>query len=506
MKKRLCAVLLSALLLGSLCPVAAAENPILAPSGFCATGDGGTVIADLYHRALWLQEPGGALTRLAGQTTRKNARGVPTGGYRDGAALDAAFETPWAVAPYRDGWAITDAGNNAVRYYAGGQVYTLAGGGEPGPADSGGQRFHLPTGLAAGADGCLYVADTGNSLIRKIDAKGTVTTWAGGGEGCSDGALLEAKFFEPTGLCWLDGVLYVADSGNNRVCKLENGMVTTLAGGTADGFADGPAGEALFSYPQGVAAGGGAVYVADTGNGAVRRIADGAVTTLAGSGSLGGGLWPVSPRGLLLSGDTLTVGDIFARIMFPLPTGGTSGGEAPGAFADVPISAWCYDAVNLVLARGLMTGTGPNTFSPQEYITRGMAVTILARLWTEPLPDAVFRDAPADARYADTVTWAARQGILTGDPNGDFALDRPATRAELATLLYRGFAAQYPAPEGDLAAFPDGGKIPEWARWPLTWAVGAGLFAPGSALAPDRPATRAETAAILARFLAFSGR
>ncbi|HVF66805.1 MAG TPA: hypothetical protein VM914_04030 [Pyrinomonadaceae bacterium] len=175
-----------------------------------------------------------------------------------------------------------------------GAVSTLAGSGAPGYADGAARetRFADPFGLAVAADGSVYVADAGEAnRIRKVSPEGVVTTLAGGREGFADGAGAAASFNTPSALA-LDaaGNLYVADTGNNRVRKVTpEGVVTTLAGDGVAGFADGPAAQARFDSPVGVAVDkDGNVYVADTYNDRVRLITkEGLVKTLAGSGTPG---------------------------------------------------------------------------------------------------------------------------------------------------------------------------------------------------------------------------
>jgi sugar lactone lactonase YvrE len=143
---------------------------------------------------------------------------------------------------------------------------------QDGPAAS--ARFNVPRGLATALDGSVYVADSGNHAIRRIDANGNVTTIAGvAGVAGSDARHLNT----PSAVeVRADGTIFIADSGNHAIRMLgPNGELVTIAGrvGVA-GFADGPGDEALFAGPVGLKlALDGSLYVADTSNQVVRRIA-----------------------------------------------------------------------------------------------------------------------------------------------------------------------------------------------------------------------------------------
>jgi hypothetical protein len=210
-------------------------------------------------------------------------------GHRDGSGDRARFADPFGVAAGADGLIYTadGAGGDRVRVVSPqGDVATLAGG-LPGLADGRGAeaRFSSPSGLAFDRQGMLYVADTGNNAIRRVAPDGHTNTVAGtGAPGFRDGVASDARFNAPIGLAIdTNGRVLVADTYNDRVrIVTADGVVTTLAGGNR-GFADGHVNEALFDTPCGIAvAPDGTVYVADTGNDRVRAIStDGVVSTIA---------------------------------------------------------------------------------------------------------------------------------------------------------------------------------------------------------------------------------
>ena len=212
---------------------------------------------------------------------------------RDGMRSTARFDDPFGIVVAADGTVfVADGGasNRIRRLHPDGRVDTLAGSLE-GFADGIGAdaRFHTPSGLAIDTAGTLYVADTGNHAIRRVAPDGTVTTLAGGGgAGFADGPAAQARFHAPIGVA-VDaaGRVYVTDSFNDRIRVIEAGAVRTLAGDGRPGFFDGAGGQARFDTPGGIAAGrDGALWVADTGNHALRRVAsDGSTTTLALHGS-----------------------------------------------------------------------------------------------------------------------------------------------------------------------------------------------------------------------------
>lgn len=229
-------------------------------------------------------------------TTFAGAANVITGA--DG--TPGSFNNPYGVAiDVAKNVYVTDTLNNTIRKITPGRVVsTLAGtAGQFGSTDGTGAaaRFNFPVGIAVDGSGIVYVADAKSFTIRKITAAGVVTTFAGAPfqVGSTDGPGGAARFFLPFGLA-VDGAgnLYVADSGNHLIRKITpQGVVSTLAGSAGlPGLTDGAGGAARFSTPSGVAVdGSGNVFVADSGNNAIRKITSaGVVTTVAGSAGQSG--------------------------------------------------------------------------------------------------------------------------------------------------------------------------------------------------------------------------
>lgn len=200
----------------------------------------------------------------------------------------AALLASWWSAPAPDALPQTQ-GPTATPLGWKAQLQWVAGSGVRGAVDgrAADARFADPYGLAIDPHGALYIADGGdNNRIRRLLDNGSVQTVAGGQEGFADGVDAAAEFNTPSGIAFdTAGNLYIADTGNHAIRKrTPQGVVTTLAGDGSAGFRDGAAAQARFNGPIGVAVDAqGRVYVADTYNDRIRVIApDGQVSTLAG--------------------------------------------------------------------------------------------------------------------------------------------------------------------------------------------------------------------------------
>ncbi|MGE8282119.1 MAG: gluconolaconase [Stenotrophomonas sp.] len=242
---------------------------------------------------LWPRTPAPlapAATPLGWQARIDLLGGDGVAGSTTGVAEQARFSDPWGVALGGGVLFVADAGDNNRILYRGldGSFQVLAGGIE-GFADGQGSsaRFNTPSGIALDAHGNLYVADTGNHAIRRVTPQGQVSTVAGDGTpGFADGAAAQARFNGPMGVAvGADGRVYVADTWNDRIRVIAaDGSVSTLAGGALPGWADGMGAMARFDTPTDLQFDShGNLWVADLQNNALRTIAsNGMVNTRIG--------------------------------------------------------------------------------------------------------------------------------------------------------------------------------------------------------------------------------
>lgn len=227
---------------------------------------------------------GGLLCSNFYANTVMTVAGNGTNGFVNGSSTSAEFG---GIGGLSAGYYITDTQNNAIRGWDGSNVTTFAGTGTAGFVN--GYRtsaeFSSPMSTATDGSGNMYVVDYGNNVIRKINTSGYVTTFAGNGTpGLADGGPAVAQFRSPCGIVFdpANGYLYVVDSGNNAIRRLDlSGNVVTYAGSQHGGLVNGALLQAEFQCPMGIAIYGGYLYIADAMNNAIRRIdmAAGVVST-----------------------------------------------------------------------------------------------------------------------------------------------------------------------------------------------------------------------------------
>ena len=259
------------------------------PHSTVVDSGGNVFVSDGVNRVIRKITPGGVVSLFAGAFNQQ--------GTNDGVGTTSRFQQPMGLAiDSLDNLYVADQNANTLRRITpAGAVKTLAGKGKvSGMDDATGAaaRFAGPEGVAVDANGIVYVCDTGNSTIRRITPDGAVKTIAGvaGQRGQADGTNGMARFDTPRGIT-IDrkGRIYVADSVNSAIRKLEidgsNYIVTTLAGTMGEnGSVDGTGSAARFHFPYGVTCDpAGNVYAIDRNNSDLRKITpDGVVTTLAG--------------------------------------------------------------------------------------------------------------------------------------------------------------------------------------------------------------------------------
>lgn len=172
-------------------------------------------------------------------------------------------------------------------------------------------------------------------------------------------------------------------------------------------------------------------------------------------------------------------------------------------FVDVGTGHWFHDSVKYVYEQGLMVGTDGTHFSPDWDTSRGMIATIIWRLEGSPAPNGplTYTDCDSEAYYAQAVAWGTENGVLKGYGGGKFGPDDPITREQLAAMLWRYVGK--PKSTGTLDGFNDSEDASRYALNALRWVVEQGIIQGkgGGVLDPAGKATRAETAAMLMRFL-----
>ena len=260
------------------------------PCGVALDSSGNLYIADYYNNRV-REVSGGLITTVAGKGTAGFSGD-------SGLATKAQLNNPTVVALDPSGnLFIGDYGNNRIREVSGGTIFTAAGNGTAGFSGDNGNaaisQMHLPYSVAVDSNGDVFIADYQNNRVRKVSS-GIVTTMAGtgvAGYSGDNGPATSAQLNHPSAVM-LDssGNLYIADSGNSRIRKITAGTITTVTGNGTAGYGgdNGSALTAEINQPTGLALdSSGNLYIADTLNNRVRKVAAGTITTVAGDG-LGG--------------------------------------------------------------------------------------------------------------------------------------------------------------------------------------------------------------------------
>ena len=233
-----------------------------------------------------LKLSGGIVTTVAGT-------GTPGSSGDGGPATSAQLDDPFALAVDSSGnLFIADTDNSRVRMVSNGIITTIAGGFGPGTPVAGIQ-LNSPRGLAVDSAGNVYISDSGNNRVLKL-SNGTATTVAGNGNNGfagDNGPAVSAALSEPYGIA-VDsaGNVYISDLNNNRIRKVSNGTITTVAGNGTQGFSGdgGRATSAALSGPTGIVLdSAGDLLIADFNNNRIRRVSNGTITTVAGNGTQG---------------------------------------------------------------------------------------------------------------------------------------------------------------------------------------------------------------------------
>ena len=216
--------------------------------------------------------------------------------------------------------------------------------------------------------------------------------------------------------------------------------------------------------------------------------------------SVEGNIGTISADGTFTAGTQTASGNIIVKAStktVTIPVTVTN----PEKYDDVKKTDWFYDAVKFVSDSSAMSGTADRVFSPNTQITRAMVVTVLYRLEKSPDPGIItasFSDVPDGQWYSKAVYWACSKGIVQGY-NGKFDPNAPISREQLAAILYR-FSSS-PATSATLDQYTDAAQVSSWAKDALSWSVENKIVSgvTENQLSPQSTATRAQVATILYR-------
>ena len=306
------------------------------PFGVAGAPGGGIIVADTFNNVLRRVSSPGVTSTFAGTVLEAGDDNFPIGFHYDSSLSNAGFNRPTSVAvDALERIFVADSQNHAIRVILDDMVFTFAGGNGAGHTNGNRNvsRFNKPGAIAVCPDGNLFVADTGNHVIRKITPEGITSTIAGqaGRFGYANGR--SALFDSPQGIAvGRDGRVFVADTGNNVIRVIDGDSTSTLAGSSisnlhdayGDGWDSAPLGFfaddigifAMFNQPAGLAFWGDYLIVADSANHAIRAVSQaGEVRTLLGNGNPG--FFDVAanmaifhfPTGVYVQGNMLFIAD-----------------------------------------------------------------------------------------------------------------------------------------------------------------------------------------------------
>src|SRR3972149_83535 len=328
--------------------------------------------------------------------------GSTTSGSTDATGTSARFYYPYGITTDGTNLFAADQYNHIIRkiVISTGVVTTIAGSTTSGSTDATGTsaKFYYPTGITT--DGTnLFVADQYNHTIRKIViSTGVVTTIAGsaGSSGSTNATGTSARFNYPQGITTDGTNLFVADSLNHTIRKIviSTGVVTTIAGSTTSGSTDATGTSARFYYPQGITTDGTNLFVADYGNYTIRKIviSTGVVTTIAGSTTSGStdatgtSARFYYPYGITTDGTNLFVADSYnhtiRKIAPSTSTGTLMGGSVQGTSLNLTSTNAAVTTFAGSTTSGSTDGTGTSAsfYYPAGITTDGTNLYVADRM------------------------------------------------------------------------------------------------------------------------------
>jgi len=422
------------------------------PNGVAFDSTGNLYISDQTNSRIRMVDTSGRITTVAGATHWAGDLGLATGAllhYPQHAIKDPAGNLY-----------ISDTSNHAIRKVApSGTITTIAGNGTCGytgdqsPAVS--ATLCYPQALALDSNGNLYVADSSNYVVRRIDTGGLITTYAGNGksgDSYNGSQATAAQFRYPFGLA-VDGAasLYVSDMTSSRVHKIAaNGTISLVAGtGTVGYLGDGgSAAAAQLNSPYHLAldGSGSKLYIADPGNSVVRKVEGGIITTVAGTPTCCG------------------TGDATHTYI------GAPGGIALDSSGNLYISELTYSYIAKVSGNTLtlIAGNGTRTFAGDGGLATSKSVNFPGGLWVDAAGDVYVADAYNNRIRKLTLDSPTGLAIATGDKQAGTV---GTTLNPLVASV--GFRAQVPAPGIPVAFAVTSGDAALTASTAYTDATGA---------------------------------